>query len=314
MIETDDNIEGIVKIKVENVAKVETMIKKDSAYIRSGDELSKPVKSKKGNIKYPGSSAYWITQLKDILIKEYKESSDNYTYEECIKESINAIDRENSPHLNADGVGRNEISERIMRIKRDKMIIFLKEPEKDNYELIKVISESTTGGRKNPLKNDLRVYSSKGITYIDRKHVELTDRIELIDSFKVIITYAMSGGNKPTSNNDYMVIPNTMKVIGPGEICSETYLCVGNFKERNLATNLKKYIATKFFRFLLLQALSSIYITKDKFCFVPVQNFVDKSDILWSKSIREIDIQLYKKYNLTDDEISYIESKIKEME
>mgnify|MGYP004635044737 CR=1 FL=1 len=41
---------------------------------------------------------------------------------------------------------------------------------------------------------------------------------------------------------------------------------------------------------------------------------MDKSDILWSKSIREIDIQLYKKYNLTDDEISYIESKIKEME
>lgn len=169
-------------------------------------------------------------------------------------------------------------------------------------------------GRKNPLKNDLRVYSSKGITYIDRKHVESKDRIELIDSFKVIITYAMSGGNKPSSNNDYMVIPNTMKVIGPGEICSETYLCVGNFKERNLATNLKKYIATKFFRFLLLQALSSIHITKDKFCFVPVQNFTDKSDILWSKSIREIDIQLYKKYNLTDDEISYIESKIKEME
>lgn len=149
MIETDDNIEGIVKIKVENVAKVEAMIKNDSAYIRSGDELSKPVKSKKGNIKYPGSSAYWITQLKDILIKEYKESSDNYTYEECIKESINAIDRENSTHLNADGVGRNEISERIMRIKRDKMISFLKEPEKDNYELIRAISESTTGGRKN---------------------------------------------------------------------------------------------------------------------------------------------------------------------
>ena len=122
MIETDDNIEGIVKIKVENVAKVEAMIKNDSAYIRSGDELSKPVKSKKGNIKYPGSSAYWITQLKDILIKGYNESSDNYTYEECIKESINAIDRENSTHLNADGVGRNEVSERIIRIKRDKMI------------------------------------------------------------------------------------------------------------------------------------------------------------------------------------------------
>ena len=45
-----------------------------------------------------------------------------------------------------------------------------------------------------------------------------------------------------------------------------------------------------------------------------IQDFTNNSDIDWNKSIHEIDLQLYKKYNLTDDEINYIESKIKEME
>lgn len=48
--------------------------------------------------------------------------------------------------------------------------------------------------------------------------------------------------------------------------------------------------------------------------FVPIQDFASKSDIDWNKNIHGIDLQLYKKYNLTDDEINYIESKIKEME
>lgn len=47
---------------------------------------------------------------------------------------------------------------------------------------------------------------------------------------------------------------------------------------------------------------------------VPLQDFTDKSDIDWSKSVAEIDQQLYKKYNLDDSEIAIIESMIKPME
>jgi hypothetical protein len=47
---------------------------------------------------------------------------------------------------------------------------------------------------------------------------------------------------------------------------------------------------------------------------VVLQDFTDKSDIDWNKSIKEIDIQLYKKYDLSQDEIDFIEDKIKEME
>lgn len=62
------------------------------------------------------------------------------------------------------------------------------------------------------------------------------------------------------------------------------------------------YMKTKFF--LLLQALTSINISKDKFSFVPMQDF-SKS---WT------DEELYVKYGLTDEEIAFIESMIRPME
>ena len=47
--------------------------------------------------------------------------------------------------------------------------------------------------------------------------------------------------------------------------------------------------------------------------YVPLQDFTSSSDIDWSKSIHEIDQQLYKKYGLTDEEIRFIETNVKEM-
>lgn len=54
-------------------------------------------------------------------------------------------------------------------------------------------------------------------------------------------------------------------------------------------------------------------MTRDTYKFVPLQNFMTGSDIDWSKSVAEIDAQLYAKYNLTEDEINFIESMIKPM-
>ena len=63
-------------------------------------------------------------------------------------------------------------------------------------------------------------------------------------------------------------------------------------------------MSSKFARFLLLQALSSIHITKDKFCFVPYVGFEKP----WT------DEMLYSKYSLKSEEIDYIEKLIKPME
>ena len=76
------------------------------------------------------------------------------------------------------------------------------------------------------------------------------------------------------------------------------------FNSKNEASNMCSYVKTKIFRFLLLQALSSIHITKDSFQFVPLQDFSHP----WT------DEMLYKKYGLDENEIAFIESMIRPME
>ncbi|MGN0812239.1 MAG: Eco57I restriction-modification methylase domain-containing protein [Candidatus Coproplasma sp.] len=167
-------------------------------------------------------------------------------------------------------------------------------------------------GHLSQMSQDLTLYSLNGKSYIEPELV--IDRDNLIDSFKVIMTKAMSGGNKPAADGKYLVISATMRVLIPQEVCTETYLCLGDFDNEIEAKNLMLYMQTKFFRFLLLQALTSINISKDKFCFVPMQDFTDNSDICWGQSVESIDKQLYEKYNLSQEEINFIDSMIRSME
>jgi hypothetical protein len=88
----------------------------------------------------------------------------------------------------------------------------------------------------------------------------------------------------------------------------------GPFQNKKEAENGLKYIKTKFARSLLSIKKVTQDLNGDKWEWVPTQNFSDKSDIDWSKSVAEIDRQLYKKYGLTEDEINFIETNVKEME
>ena len=149
--------------------------------------------------------------------------------------------------------------------------------------------------------DDVKLYSSHGIGYFPR--TRMTDKQNILGKYKVIITYAMSGGNKPTSDGKYQII-STLRVLKPNEVCTETYLVLSTFDKERTAANMCTYIRTKTFRFLLLQALTSIHITKDSFQFVPIQDFSHP----WT------DEMLYKKYGLDKDEIAFIESMIRPME
>ena len=160
---------------------------------------------------------------------------------------------------------------------------------------------TTVVGEDRPYKNHIPVLTSKGVIYVHKD--DISDAKNILGKYKVVITYAMSGGNKPTSDGNYQVI-SSLKVLNPNEACSETYLVIDTFDEKEKAENLVTYLSTKFCRFLLLQALTSIHITKDKFCFVPVQD----CSKFWT------DAELYAKYNLTEEEIAFIESMIKPME
>ena len=102
----------------------------------------------------------------------------------------------------------------------------------------------------------------------------------------------------------------------PNTICTESYLVVGADLSLNdgSSNNLAKYLQTKFLRYLHSLLKSSQDATSKTFSYVPIENFDEDSDIDWSKSILEIDQQLYKKYNFTSEEINHIEEKIKPME
>lgn len=100
----------------------------------------------------------------------------------------------------------------------------------------------------------------------------------------------------------------------PGELCTETFLQIGPFETKVEANNCCKYIYTKFFRAMVGIQKQTQHTTQKAYRFVPLQNFTDKSDIDWSKSVTEIDKQLYKKYNLTPEEIDFIEKTVKPME
>ena len=78
--------------------------------------------------------------------------------------------------------------------------------------------------------------------------------------------------------------------------------------------NALKYIKTKFARAMLGVIKITQDLTPTKWKYVPLQDFKSSSDIDWSQSIAHIDKQLYKKYNLSDEEINFIENNVKEMD
>ena len=157
-------------------------------------------------------------------------------------------------------------------------------------------------GEINEFDGSTKIVTSEGIGYVKRS--EITKSKDAIDKYNVIMTRAMSGGNKPGTDGKYQIVPATMRVMCPNEICAETYICIGSFRTINEARNLRSYLSTMFVRFLMLQAMSSIMINKDAFQFVPLQDFSKP----WT------DEELYKKYGLTDEEIQFIESMIRPME
>ena len=94
---------------------------------------------------------------------------------------------------------------------------------------------------------------------------------------------------------------------------TETFVSIGTFDTKEEAIASEKYIKTKFCRTLLALLKKTQHITPEKWMYVPLQDFTAHSDIDWSRSVAEIDQQLYRKYDLTADEIEFIETHVKEM-
>lgn len=159
---------------------------------------------------------------------------------------------------------------------------------------------------------NISLFGSDGITYMEEKDVPQNK--EIVDKWKVIMSKASAEHAGQTDANGRKRIVSRLEVLPPYTICTESYLLLDIFDNEEEAQNLKKYIRTCFTRFLLASILITQNIVRDKFKFVPIQNYKNNSDIDWSQNIPDIDRQLYSKYNLSDDEIDFIEKMIKPMD
>lgn len=127
----------------------------------------------------------------------------------------------------------------------------------------------------------------------------LTKGLNMIPWHKVYVCEAYGGG---------MAFPHSIiskPFYGePNTVCNQSYLVIGPFDNEEICQNVISYICTKFCRFLILLKKNAQHAMRGVYQFVPVQDFSKP----WT------DAELYAKYDLSDDEIAFIESMIKPME
>ncbi len=155
---------------------------------------------------------------------------------------------------------------------------------------------TTYQGEKHP--TNIKVYGRERKIFYG-KESDITKQGEWIDKHKVLISSAYNAGD----GLPHQVI-NKPFYSEPGSCCTATYLVVGPFSSENECENVISYMSTKFFRFMVILKKISQHAPKSVYQFVPLQDFSKP----WT------DEELYKKYNLTQEEVDFIESMIKPME
>lgn len=166
--------------------------------------------------------------------------------------------------------------------------IFFDRAPDDGHEYLKILG---------------RLNNARVNKYIRKDYV---DDVSDMDKFKLFIPEA-SGTGKFGETIAKPVLAE------PYEVSTETFMDIGGFDTNEEAQNALNYIIGKFARALLGVMKATQHITPKSFRYIPLQDFTSHSDIDWSKSIPEIDQQLYRKYGLDEKEISFIESHVKEM-
>ena len=168
------------------------------------------------------------------------------------------------------------------------------------YDIFKEQAENEDDIKVLGLISGKRVYR-----YINRKFVDMNH--ETLEKYKVLL---------PRSNGSGAIgeVLSTPLIGTPLIGYTKTFIAIGSFDNELEANNCFKYIKSKFARTMLGVLKITQQNTKGTWKYVPLQDFTENSDIDWTKSIAEIDKQLYKKYNLSQEEIDFIESHVKEME
>lgn len=143
---------------------------------------------------------------------------------------------------------------------------------------------------------NIKVYANKKIGYLN-KNYKIKKNITQINLWKVLAPKAIGSGD---SREDWV----KPLLSEPNSICTETYIILGAYENKELAENLISYTQTKFFHFMLTLKKVTQDATAKVYSCVPIQDFNEE----WT------DEKLYRKYGLTQEEIDFIESMIKPME
>jgi site-specific DNA-methyltransferase (adenine-specific) len=160
--------------------------------------------------------------------------------------------------------------------------------------------ETTFKGKAAKAAGDLLIYQNGGRGYVARK--SLSTGTHLIDKWKVFTCRAAPGtGNRDTYPHKIISTP----FLGePGSISSETYLCIGPFDSKSQAESVLAYLSCRLTRLLILLRKPSQDVTRRVYTFVPTQK--------WTKHWTDKD--LYAKYQLSKDEIDFIEKVVRPMD
>ena len=204
-----DSRKQLVKLSQDNVARIEAMISNDSGYLKGRDKNNKP--SKKSN----GSTAFWMCELKKVLLGD---DSSEYQYRTIVAEAVCAVDRENTTHLNADGVGREQITDRICNIPQDKLIEYLKFPDETNLELIEIIAQKTMpieNGKKSRCNPSFASKFCHYAAFYLFENTEYQDNFSIYDNVlkNVIPLYAKYYGIEYENLDDYRNYRNVVDGI-----------------------------------------------------------------------------------------------------
>lgn len=201
--------------------------------------------------------------------------------------------------------GALTIVKKIMAVENDATDAALALPEAKQF--MKLVSPrkpfglpTNFRGRATASAGSVKVYQFGGVGYTDQN--TLTAAKDVVDRWKVFI-----GGAHGGQGHGKDVFPTVVlgkPFIGePGSVSTETYLYIGPFGSEAEAKNVQSYIRTKLFRLLVLLNKPAQHATRKVYAFVPTQDFSRP----WT------DLDLYAKYGLTEEEITFVESMIRPM-
>ena len=162
-------------------------------------------------------------------------------------------------------------------------------------------------------KNDVCVFglikNNRTYRFIPAKYIEDHKNT---DRYKVLLPKSNGSGALGEVVPTPLIGEPVIGKVGTGY--TQSFISIGAFTAIIEAESCLKYIKTKFVRSMLGVLKVTQDNNKDVWKFVPIQDFSKKSKIDWTKSIFEIDQQLYAKYKLNQDEIDFIEKMIKPMD